>query len=109
MTITVYDDNGDEVSVRTHKEVCPRCHGEGTHVNPAVDGNGISSEQFHDDPDFADAYFSGVYDVSCEECKGNNVIDVPDEDDPNFHLWVQEQRDRAEDAAIRRAEMGYRY
>ena len=25
--------------------VCPRCHGAGTHVNPAIDGNGIGSEE----------------------------------------------------------------
>lgn len=107
MGITAYDEDDNEVTIRTHKEVCPRCRGEGTHVNPAVDGHGISPEQFHDDPDFEEAYFSGVYDVTCEECGGKNVVDVPDEDDPNFHLWVEQERMMAEDRSVQRAEMGY--
>ena len=60
--------------------VCPRCNGSGSHVNPAIDGHGLSSEDFAEDPDFEEAYFSGRYDVRCEECHGNNVIEIVDEE-----------------------------
>lgn len=59
--------------------VCPLCSGKGKHVNPAIDGNGLSQEDFDNDPDFAESYFSGVYDVTCYECNGNNVVSVVDE------------------------------
>ena len=63
----------------TKAEVCPGCHGKGTHVNRAVDGHGISPEEFAEDPDFEEAYFAGVYDVICDTCGGANVIWVHDE------------------------------
>lgn len=65
-----------EVVFPAHYEVCDRCRGEGRHVNPSVDGHGISAEEFAEDPDFEEAYFSGVYDVTCEACKGNRVVEV---------------------------------
>lgn len=60
--------------------VCDRCEGVGSHTNPNVDGNGISAEEFEQDPEFRENYFSGLYDVACEECKGARVIAVPDEE-----------------------------
>ncbi len=98
LVVPTNDDEGNEfdVLVRTKKAVCPRCHGKGAHLNPAVDGHGISPEQFAEDPDFEEAYFSGVYDVACEECHGKNVVDEPDEDDPNFEHLLEWQRDEAE-------------
>lgn len=54
-------------------QVCPRCEGEGTHTNPAIDGNGLSQECV-DDPDFMEAYLGGFYDVPCELCKGQRVV-----------------------------------
>lgn len=78
----VYDDDGGMTVCRipSRKEVCWACDGEGSIVNPAIDGNGIStdSEEWAD-PDFREAYMSGAYDVMCPECKGRNVIDVPNE------------------------------
>jgi hypothetical protein len=68
-----------ETSIPSKFEVCGRCGGEGSHVNPAVDGNGISVEEMGEDPDFAENYFSGVYDVQCTECKGLRVVPVVDE------------------------------
>ena len=62
-------------------EVCPRCRGKGTHVNPAVDGNGLSQEDFDEaGPEFRDDYMAGVYDVACHECNGKRVVAVPDLD-----------------------------
>lgn len=55
--------------------VCPRCDGEGSHVNPAVDGHGITSDEMDElGPDFFDDYMGGVYDVTCERCKGRRVV-----------------------------------
>ncbi len=61
-------------------EVCDRCRGTGSHVNPNIDGNGITeSEMYELGPDFREDYFAGVYDVTCEECKGLRVVLVIDE------------------------------
>jgi hypothetical protein len=54
--------------------ICPACSGEGTCVNPNIDGNGLSADDFHDDPDFAEAYMEGVYDVRCAACDGGGKI-----------------------------------
>lgn len=59
--------------------VCDRCNGDGTHTNPNIDGNGLPDECVNDQ-DFMADYMRGVYDVSCEECKGNKIIDVIDLD-----------------------------
>lgn len=83
-TITIKTDEGDEqeIELPTKKEVCFRCHGEGTHVNPNVDGHGISAEEWANDweEEEREAYFSGRYDVTCEECNGLRVVDVVDEE-----------------------------
>lgn len=68
----------EEIELPVKMAVCPRCDGKGTHVNPAIDGHGISPEEFRDDPEFGEAYFRGDYDVRCETCDGRNVVPVPD-------------------------------
>lgn len=84
LTLIVDTDEGDEereVDIQCEWVVCPRCHGDGKHVHPDVDGHGISPDEFAEDPDFAEAYFEGVYDVTCYECGGMRVIaELPDED-----------------------------
>lgn len=57
--------------------ICDCCRGAGKHVNPSVDGHGLSREDFDQDPDFAEAYFSGGYDVSCAECGGTGKVKSP--------------------------------
>lgn len=64
---------GDEIQIPAKYEVCDNCQGRGTTVDPAIDGNGLSGEEFAEDPDFAEDYFGGHYDVQCRECKGNRV------------------------------------
>jgi len=54
-------------------EVCPRCEGKGKHTNPAIDGDGLTQEDFDENPGFFEAYMSGLYDISCEECGGERV------------------------------------
>lgn len=54
--------------------VCGTCDGKGSHVNPAIDGNGITASEFAEDPEFAKDYFGGIFDVVCYDCGGNNVV-----------------------------------
>jgi RecJ-like exonuclease len=79
---TDMDDDGNEteVKVRLKFELCSTCDGRGSHVNPSIDAHGLSREDFDDDPDFAEDYFSGRYDVPCNECHGANVVPVVDTD-----------------------------
>jgi RecJ-like exonuclease len=82
VTKTHYSRHSDrefEVVFPARYEVCDRCDGKGTHTNPAIDGNGISPEEFREDPDFEEAYFRGDYDVSCSVCHGQRVVAVVDE------------------------------
>ena len=73
-------ENGDKLILPTHWEVCPVCDGRGTHVNPSIDSGGISGETFANDPDFADSYFSGVYNVPCHHCGGRTTSQEVDWD-----------------------------
>lgn len=79
--VELYDDDGQIIKLPMHRIVCPSCDGEGKYVNPAIDGNGITgSEMAELGDDFREDYFSGFYDIQCEECHGRNVVDVVDED-----------------------------
>ena len=80
-TMTAQFESGDETfTVKMVFEVCDLCDGKGTHVNPSIDAHGISREEFDEDPDFEEDYFSGVYDVPCNKCRGARVFAVADED-----------------------------
>jgi len=63
----------EDVEVPFHFDVCALCKGRGKHVNPSVDGNGLTHEDFDEDPDFRDEYLRGRYDVSCSRCNGTRV------------------------------------
>lgn len=81
--VTVYDPETDEEreeSVPFKYEVCSICDGSGSHVNPSIDCNGLTAEDFYEDPDFAESYMDGCYDVPCYGCGGNRVEPVIDED-----------------------------
>lgn len=123
MTIRVYNDDDEEVEhkIPAKYEVCSRCYGEGKHVDPNIDGDGITGSEWAElcdgDPDFPDDYMSGKFDVTCEECNGLRVVPAPDEEhmtDAQKELvkeWY-EQQDREssfdyEDAYTRRMESGY--
>ena len=104
--------DGDAVMVLPVRfEVCARCEGRGKHVNPAVDGHGISQEEFEQDPDFEENYFAGVYDVTCEECDGLRVIEVVDVSNltkaqkADFEAYTAHQRQLARWERERRHEM----
>ena len=106
------DDQGDEIEIElpARYEVCGRCRGEGSHVNPSIDGHGITEDEWNGpdwDDESRDAYMSGAYDVACEVCNGDRVVLVPDEERADRAMlarYEETQRDLAECLAIMRAE-----
>ncbi len=81
----VEDDDGERVvTLPVRLEVCSRCHGTGYHLTPSIGEHAYSMEEFREsfDPEEAEEYFrrGGIYDVTCERCKGRNVEEVVDEE-----------------------------
>ena len=75
--------------VEVKMEVCDLCAGRGTVVDPIYDCGGLTSDDFYDDPEFGEDYFSGRCDVRCPQCKGEKVLPHP-----KFPPEVQEAVDR---------------
>lgn len=95
---TVETDDGEEVfECPAVYAVCSKCQGKGSHVNPAVDGHGISADEFAEDPSFEEEYFNGTYDITCQKCNGERVTLIPDENSTdkialkNYKKWEKEQ------------------
>jgi hypothetical protein len=112
MVLIIEGEDYEEIEIPAKYEVCGTCDGKGSHVNPSIDSNGLSREDFDEDPDFREDYFSGVYDIDCNECHGNRVSPTPDWDrmKEEERTYVQEYiesyfRDQAEQAHERK--MGY--
>lgn len=95
----LYLDDGTELELPTRWEVCPTCDGRGSHVNPSIDAGGITAEEMHEDPDFADSYFRGAYDVKCYQCGGRTTVPAVDWDalSPEHRAAYEKQLD--DDAA----------
>lgn len=55
-------------------KICPVCRGDGKTVNPNIDAHGLTANDFAEDPDFAENYFRGNYDIECAACKGSGKI-----------------------------------
>jgi hypothetical protein len=108
VSIIVWDDDGEPVRLPSIKVVCPRCDGEGKHMNPSIDGHGISGDdECWDDDDFREGYFGGRYDVTCYECKGANVVDEIDEEactPAQLELWEKHLQCEYEDRLIAEGE-----
>ena len=86
-----------------HWNVCPRCRGEGSYVNPAIDGNGITADEMAElGDDFREDYMAGTYDVPCELCHGRRVVT-----DEELKDWEDGEEARAEMAAEARMMGGY--
>lgn len=97
------DNEGCEHYLDTKYIVCPYCDGEGSYVNPGIehDGGGFTASEWqeacYEDPDFADDYFGGVYNIPCEKCHGKRVVLDVDEDaiDPElldkYHQYLREE------------------
>lgn len=97
---------GIEVPKRTVK--CPRCSGDGRHVNPAIDEHGITGEEMIElGEDFEDAYTHGRYDVTCDECAGNTTVEEidPERCDPDvLKDYLDYEREVYESLAVEAAE-----
>lgn len=110
-TVSLFNGNDEEEhEVPITFEVCPTCAGKGTHVNPSVDSNGLTAEDFAEDPDFAEEYMRGTYDVQCYECHGKRVVPIVAKDsvDPEIMRRLEKQQTEAEDfRRIQEAERRY--
>lgn len=100
--------------------VCYRCEGAGSHTNPSIDGNGITSSEWAEwGEEEQETYMSGGYDVTCEVCHGANVVPQPNYEAASAQvkkLWRLKQRAEEADARevaserwLRMAESGERY
>lgn len=107
---TTYDACGEEEvhELPAKFEVCPRCEGRGSHTNPSIDGNGITSSEWDEwGEEEKETYMSGGYDVSCERCDGQRVVLVVDQEhaDPKLlALYLEGEEDSARCRAEQRAE-----
>jgi hypothetical protein len=117
-----YAADGTEVEhqMPAKMEVCSRCNGEGTHVAPGIDDNGITASEMEELGDeFREDYFAGHYDVTCTLCHGRNVVPVPDPARASFAVkraYVKHrraereyQRDYDSERWLRMAESGERW
>jgi RecJ-like exonuclease len=105
-TITIFNDEDEEITLPSKFELCPSCEGQGT--NDAWEGGMTASEMDEQGPEFFDDYLGGMYDVPCRECQGKRVIEVVDEDraDPElFKLYIEQKEADAMYEAERQAEM----
>ena len=86
------DEDGEPIQVQIpiEMQVCPTCDGRGCYVNPSIDSHGLSQEDFDSEPGFYENYRSGVYDIRCEHCQGENVIPWPTqaEDRKRVDEWL---------------------
>lgn len=85
-------------------EVCGTCDGKGKHVNPSIDAHGITQDEWENDWSYEDRenYFSGMYDVQCNECKGRRVVpeinhDILSEDQKKARSLLREWQEDEED------------
>lgn len=113
ITITLNDDDTQH-SLPARWVICYACDGNGTHDHPAF-ADGISSEQFAEDEDFAKAYRAGRFDVSCDECGGAGKVREINEDALNavqrgiFDRYCEQMSDYARydrEAAYERKMLG---
>jgi len=81
------------VPYEERKMECPVCKGKGSHVNPAIDGNGLSAEM-REDPEFMEEYMDGAYDVVCNNCGGQGTIEetVPGENAEKLEQAADDRR-----------------
>jgi len=108
MTVLMVDENGYDVDLilPIRFEVCSTCKGRGTHINPSIDSNGITGDEWNEwDDDEREGYMGGRYDIACLECNGEKVIPVVAEcrlSDYQKKMYEQYQKKIADDIAYER-------
>ena len=107
-SITIYND-GEEcvIEVPARWEICRTCDGEGTMVNPAIDGNGITASEWAEwEEEERHMYCSGGYDIRCNECDGSGKRLVVNHEQFNsqqpkeYALWAESEREEADYRSI---------
>lgn len=98
----VTDEDGEDHELPTKFKVCPTCEGRGTHVNPSIDCDGLTADDFDSDPDFRSHYLGGVYDVQCYGCKGLRVVEMVDEERCPPELLELYRKEQADEASYQR-------
>ena len=94
----------DRPNLQTITIVCPTCNGRGAYVDPNVDRNGLTAEDFdYYGEDFEEGYRSGSYDVTCGRCEGRNVVEYP-ADPGDIEDWNAALHDLYDDLAVQAAE-----
>lgn len=83
------------IRVPMEYEVCGLCRGSGKIVDPNIDCGGITQEEFDEDPDFEEEYFSGRYDITCTRCRGLRVESIP-----KFPKWLEKMVDDRDQAQM---------
>ncbi len=93
--LTWYDSETEEEVTHTFpavNEVCHKCEGYGSHLNPSIGEHAYSMEEFNEsfDDEGKEEYFKrgGIYDVTCSVCKGNKVVPSVDEE----HLTEEQKK-----------------
>ena len=80
--------------------VCPRCNGRGRHVNPSIDGDGFTGEEWAEmDEDFKESYWNGNFDVICSVCNGMRITAKIATDQLNAEQWemlYEQERNEAD-------------
>ena len=111
-TASAEDLSPPDYSLSSRWAICHVCEGEGKHVNPSIDCGGISQSDWDEwDYDDREAYMSGSYDVSCQNCSGSGKVRVYEgASEGSFLHWCYEayadaQQSRWDDAAERAAEL----
>jgi len=106
--LIVETEEGD-IEYQAKYQVCPDCNGMGKYVNPAIDSHGLSSNDFAEDPDFQENYFNGLYDITCQSCKGRRVILVSISKEGRLAIdeIIQEDREYLMEVAAERRACGY--
>ena len=97
-----WDPGTEVVTVEAEWVICDLCLGQGSYVNPSIDGCGLTPNDFEEDLEFEQAYFNGIYDIPCHQCGGSGKMLQPVDAD-EWRLWQHEREwQAAEDAAERR-------
>jgi len=113
ITVTIENDDGSEAEYQlpAKNEICGRCEGYGSHLTPSIGEHAYSQEEFYDsfDDEGREEYFrrGGIYDVTCFDCKGKNVVQVIDSElcekndklKPIYEQWCEQEEDRAQSDA----------
>ena len=80
-----------KIKFPTKWEICPQCQGHGSHVDPAIDCNGITGSEWAEwDYEDQERYMSGGYDITCTQCKGEGKILLSVYDKSPFGRWAME-------------------